>query len=333
MEKVKNLRFVAYTRKSTDKQSEDSFEAQQYAIEEYIKANKGVLIEVFQDTLSGREDNRPSLQQAIKACQDYNATLIVSKIDRLARRLPFLVTLREKYHIEFIALDIPTTYSIHMFYVLALFADLESEMIRERTREAIAAKRADGSYNPTAANLIGVQRNPTNGQNKWKQQAKEHRILMFTEIERLYKNYYKQNKCHPTYAEMSELLNQNYNQTLRGLDWNPKALQHLIEKGIENGETNPYKFKIVKQHPQQIPTPIAPIVTTHKTKTNRGSEPILPPDTEFTVGEASSHPNAAQPTLSSDNQILPTLPSDTQNIKIKTEPILLPDIEFIVVVK
>lgn len=108
--------------------------------------------EFFQDVISGAKDSRPSLDlmmQRVRA-NDFQAVM-VWKLDRLGRSTLHLIQLVEELKnkdIQFISLtqgiDTQTAQGKFFLGVLAAFAELERELIRERTKSRIDRLKAQG---------------------------------------------------------------------------------------------------------------------------------------------------------------------------------------------
>ena len=88
-------RYVAYYRVSTSKQATNGhgLAAQQNAVLAYIKDGK--LISEFTEAISGRKNDRPQLEQALATCRLHKATLVIAKLDRLARNTALIANLLE----------------------------------------------------------------------------------------------------------------------------------------------------------------------------------------------------------------------------------------------
>jgi DNA invertase Pin-like site-specific DNA recombinase len=143
--------YVAYFRVSTDKQGKSGLglEAQQAAVAAHVAA--GDLIASYTEIESGKRNDRPELAKAIAHCKAAKATLIVAKLDRLARNVHFISGLMES-KVDFIAADMPTANRLTI-HVLAAVAEHEREAISARTKAALAAAKARGvklGYLPTA---------------------------------------------------------------------------------------------------------------------------------------------------------------------------------------
>ena len=112
--------FVAYYRVSTDRQGASGLglEAQRRAVADFAAGRGGILAE-FTEIESGRKNDRPELHAAIAACQRQRATLIIAKLDRLARNVAFIANLMES-GVEFIAVDMPSFRALGMKFLLCL---------------------------------------------------------------------------------------------------------------------------------------------------------------------------------------------------------------------
>jgi len=136
--------YVAYLRVSTNRQGIDGLgvEAQRKTIADYISGNGKRIVAEFKEVESGKNCKRPELERALVACRLMPATLIVAKMDRLARDTAFLMNLKNA-GVEFVACDFPEANRM-IVGILASVAEGESHMISERTRAAMAAAKARG---------------------------------------------------------------------------------------------------------------------------------------------------------------------------------------------
>jgi DNA invertase Pin-like site-specific DNA recombinase len=134
-------KYIAYIRTSTEGQ-QNGLEAQQTAIEAFLSSYGGEVLETYTEQVSGAKDNRTELQNAIKACKKHNATLLVSKLDRLSRKVSFIANLMEtKIDLTVCAMPSASTFQLHLF---ACLAEEERRWISERTKAALAVKKAQG---------------------------------------------------------------------------------------------------------------------------------------------------------------------------------------------
>ena len=137
--------FIAYYRVSTARQGQSGLglEAQRASVAAHVASKSaGLLLGEFQEVESGRKNDRPQLAAALALCKRRKATLVIAKLDRLARNVRFISALMES-DVQFQAVDMPEANDL-MVHVMAAFAQHERRMISERTRAALAAKKARG---------------------------------------------------------------------------------------------------------------------------------------------------------------------------------------------
>jgi DNA invertase Pin-like site-specific DNA recombinase len=142
-------RFVAYYRVSTDKQGRSGLglEAQRMAVSDYLKVCAGEIAAEYTEAENGKRSDRPELTKAIEASRRRRATLIIAKLDRLARNTKFLLTLLDSgIAVQFC--DLPhVTGAMGRFIVtqMAAVAELEAGLVSERTKAALLAAKARGT--------------------------------------------------------------------------------------------------------------------------------------------------------------------------------------------
>lgn len=148
-------RVIGYIRVSTEEQADSraGLEAQRAAILAEAERRGWKLVEVIEDAgYSGKNLKRPGIQAALEALQSRRAdTLVVAKLDRLSRSLLDFAGLmdkatRERWALVALDLGVDTTSPAGeaMANVLATFAQFERRLIGQRTREALATKKAQG---------------------------------------------------------------------------------------------------------------------------------------------------------------------------------------------
>ncbi len=132
---------IGYARVSTQDQS---LELQKDTL---IKSG---CLNVFEDKVSGTRADRPGLAKALEILREGD-TLVVWKLDRLGRSVKQLVDLVEKLHKQGIqfksltdAIDTGTPSGRFFFHVMASLAEMERELIVERTRAGLDIARQLG---------------------------------------------------------------------------------------------------------------------------------------------------------------------------------------------
>jgi DNA invertase Pin-like site-specific DNA recombinase len=138
-------RYIAYYRVSTDKQGVSGLglEAQRDSVARHAKATGGTVLAEFTEVETGtNKRRRPQMIAALGACRLRRATLLIAKLDRLARNVHFITGLLEKGSgVDFVAADNPHA-SKALIQMMAVFAEYEAEAISTRTRDALAVVKA-----------------------------------------------------------------------------------------------------------------------------------------------------------------------------------------------
>jgi len=139
-----NGKFVSYLRVSTAKQGKSGLgeEAQRKAVSEYLNGGQWTLVQEFKEIESGKRSDRPELAKALALCRLRRATLLVAKLDRLARNVAFISALMES-GVKFVAVDLPQANELTV-HIMAAMAEYEAKAISARTKAALAAAKARG---------------------------------------------------------------------------------------------------------------------------------------------------------------------------------------------
>jgi DNA invertase Pin-like site-specific DNA recombinase len=142
------MRYVAYLRVSTARQGQSGLglEAQERAVRDYLASHGGEIIQTFVEVETGKGFNplnkRPQLRAALQSCRSRSATLLIAKLDRLARNCAFVSGLLET-GCEFIAADMPQANKT-MIQIYAAMSEWERDQNSARTKAALAAAKARG---------------------------------------------------------------------------------------------------------------------------------------------------------------------------------------------
>lgn len=148
------MRVVGYVRVSTDEQGVSGLglEAQRAAIDAECRRRGWELVRVEEDVAGGAKLDRPGLNRAVQAVASADVDgLIVSKLDRLSRSVADFSALLERFRakgwglvILDLGIDTTTIMGEAMATMAATFAQVERRRIGERTREALAVRKAQG---------------------------------------------------------------------------------------------------------------------------------------------------------------------------------------------
>lgn len=140
------MKTFIYVRVSTAKQGRSGLglEAQREIVRRFL-GDEAPLRE-FIEIESGRRADRPQLRAALDAARLHGARLVVAKLDRLSRNVAFLMTLLDA-GVEIAFADMPAVSGPtgrFLIQSMAAVAELETNLIADRTKAALAAAKARG---------------------------------------------------------------------------------------------------------------------------------------------------------------------------------------------
>jgi DNA invertase Pin-like site-specific DNA recombinase len=159
--------FIGYFRVSRISQGIDGYGicSQKDIVRRFVESQNGILEMEYSEVESGKysDTDRPQLAAALDYCKRNKATLVIAKLDRLARNAEFLLRLQNS-GVDFVCCDCPNADKFTVG-ILALVAQRERELISERTRLGLAAAKSKGvklgTPNPQKAVAAMVTANKT----------------------------------------------------------------------------------------------------------------------------------------------------------------------------
>src|SRR5688572_16681001 len=117
-------------------------DAQRNSARTFIQSRNGTLLAAFEEVESGRRKDRPQLHEALAACRKLKATLLIARLDRLARNAAFTFALRDA-GVDFVCVDMPEASPLTIG-ILAVVAEDEARRTSERTKLALAEAKRRG---------------------------------------------------------------------------------------------------------------------------------------------------------------------------------------------
>lgn len=213
------MKFIAYYRVSTEKQGKSGLglEAQRDSVLKHVEQEGGTLIAEYSDVISGASETREQLDAALRRCEREKATLIISKLDRLARQLSFLAKFIES-KVPLVVAELPHANKM-LLQMMAVFAEAERDMVSQRTKDALAAAKKRGvvlgnprlAYARANASLVREKK------------ADEFALQHYDSIRRMKENGYG-------LAKIAELLNDAGKNGPRGGRWYATSVSNLMSR-------------------------------------------------------------------------------------------------------
>lgn len=202
--------FVIYTRVSTKSQGDSGLglEAQERDIRLYLDnyaEEPHEIIGTFCDVESGTKADRPQLQEALELVRQNKATLLLSKLDRLSRKVSFIATLMDDKKVDFKVASMPSADKV-MLHIYAVLSEAERDFISTRTKAALKEAKARG------VKLGGSRPNNQARHDAVKEKANQ----MSLKVSKLIKSNRSDGK---SYRYIAEQLNQMQVATAQGGSW------------------------------------------------------------------------------------------------------------------
>ena len=199
-------------------------EAQRDIISSFVK--EGVILAEYVETESGRKSDRPKLQEALAMCRKTNSILIVAKLDRLSRNVAFTSKLLES-DVEIIFCDFPQANRL-ILHIISSIAEYEANLISQRTRQSLKAKKERGVKLGKSENLMNkhneaVARSNQTNRIKAKNNANNMRAVA------LLRSMIKEGL---TISQMTKQLNEQGFVSSKGCKFQIVQVQRLIQRYV-----------------------------------------------------------------------------------------------------
>ncbi len=218
------LKYVLYYRVSTKQQGRSGLglDAQKRDVELYLANYSDAPYEVlasFTDIESGKHDEprrRPGLAEALALCRKSKAILLVSKLDRLSRRVSHISALMEDKTINFKVASLPNADNFQL-HIYAALAEKEREFISLRTKQALAETRSRGT-------VLGGLRTNTAARNKASKAIADAKAQDVAGI------ILPMREAKATLQQIADALNAANVPTPRGATWKPMSVKNALDR-------------------------------------------------------------------------------------------------------
>ena len=222
---------IAYYRVSTKRQGESGLglEGQQAAVAEYLQRAGIALVASYTEVESGKRSDRAELNRATSHAKRIGASLVVAKLDRLARNVAFTSKLMAS-GVEFTACDNPHANRLTI-HILAAVAEDEAQRISDRTKAALAAAKARGVKLGSArkGHWSGLEDKRLEGLTKARGVASQalHQAAnaAYTDLIEPMQAWRAEGK---SLREIAAALNDQGHTTRRGKPWNPMQVRSVL---------------------------------------------------------------------------------------------------------
>ena len=218
---------ISYLRVSTDKQGKSGLgiEAQRDAVARFIAAEGCEMLGEYAEVETGKGadalDRRPQLAAALAAARKAKAAVVVAKLDRLSRDVHFISGLMAQ-RVPFIVAELGADADPFMLHIYAALAEKERALISDRTRSALAQKKAQGVVLGNRTNLADAS---AKGATANREAADAFAVNVLPVVRQIEASGVKGSRA------IAVALNARGVRTARGGDWHATTVRNLMGRG------------------------------------------------------------------------------------------------------
>ena len=163
---------------------------------------------------SGKDNERPLLNAAIALAKREKAVLVVSKLDRLSRRVSFIASLMEDRALDFKVAQMPHADKFQL-HIYACLAEQERDFISQRTKAALQAAKERGTR-------LGAPKQHLDALVKARQDKARREAQQFAGV------ILPLRKQGATLRNICEALNASGMKTSRGSSFHPSLVSRML---------------------------------------------------------------------------------------------------------
>ena len=216
-------RAVAYYRVSTRQQHRSGLgiEAQRATVTRFAETENLRIIAKYVEAETGKgADRRPQLAAALAAARNAKGCVLVSKLDRLSRDVAFVAGLMAQ-RVPFIVAELGRDADPFMLHLYAALAEKERRLISERTKAALAIRKASGGK---LGNPINIREAGAMGRASLGASADEQARNLLPVLRTV------RNEGATTLAAITFTLNERRIPTARGGQWHVSTVANLVAR-------------------------------------------------------------------------------------------------------
>jgi DNA invertase Pin-like site-specific DNA recombinase len=223
---------VAYLRVSTQRQQRSGLgiEAQRATIARFAETEGLMIIAEYVEAETGKGldalDRRPQLAAALAAARTAKCAVVVSKLDRLSRDVAFVSGLMAQ-RVPFMVAELGRDADPFMLHLYAALAEKERRLISERTKVALAAKKANGARLGNTRNYAEAA---ASGRRMQTEAADEFALRLLPLLHAI------RGTGATTLEQISSALNDRGIRSARGGRWHVSSVMNLLGRAQQISE-------------------------------------------------------------------------------------------------
>jgi len=201
-------------------------EAQRQAIARFAESEGMTIAAEFIEVETGKGsdalERRPKLREALALARKHKCAVCVAKLDRLSRDVAFISGLMSQ-RVAFISVELGADVDPFVLHLFAALAEKERALIAQRTRDALAQRKAQGVRLGNRTNLPEASAKGA-AANAAQADAFAARVLPIIETLR--------GAGVTSYAGLAAALNERGERTARGGRWHATSVRNLVQRRL-----------------------------------------------------------------------------------------------------
>lgn len=221
---------VAYYRVSTGRQGKSGLglEAQREAILRFATTEGFEIADEYVEVETGKGADalarRPKLGAALAAAHKLKCPVVVAKLCRLSRDVAFIAGLMAQ-RVQFIVAELGADADPFMLHIYAAFAEKERKVISQRTKDALAAKKARGERLGASSGTLSAAQAAGNVTNKAK--AETFRANTRPVLMQIVGGFAMTSP--PSLQRLADMLTERRVPTARGGRWSKSMVRTMLQ--------------------------------------------------------------------------------------------------------
>ena len=217
---------IGYYRVSTDSQGRSGLglDAQAEAVRRFAEVEgltlAGELTEIETGKGADALDRRPVLREALARARKAKAAICVAKLDLLSRDVAFISGLMAQ-KVPFVVTELGADVDPFMLHIYAALAEKERSLISQRTKAALARKKAQGATLGNRTNLALAQQM---GREATQKAADDFAANVLPIVRQL------QAEGVTSFHRLAQALNERGVRTARGGTWHQTTVRNLLRR-------------------------------------------------------------------------------------------------------
>ena len=198
----------------------------------FCRDNGFEIVAIYEDVVSGkvRPEDRAGLSEALKQAREENATIVISKLDRLSRSVEDIARMMNQ-GIPFLVVETPEA-TPFMLHIYSAIAEMERQTISARIKSALKVKKEELAKEGKKLGGPKIKKARKQASKVNKQRFIAFRAKVGPKAFSI-QSELRAEGVRPTYKAIANLMNEREIKTMSGKQWSPSGVMQLMKTFAE----------------------------------------------------------------------------------------------------